>query len=368
MKQCLGLVAACLVISACGSSVQVIPSPPRILNIPPPSPMALHFSADSNRAFARRDVQQLIRNVVLPRSARRVPSVPKSAPRWFRNELSDDPPGAAVAHRTWVVDAPVKNVVRYLRAHARLRPRPVTSVHISENRIGSLPHDDWWFEPVPGRSSNRWLYVLMERLRSGATVVTAQAGDEWVHPPPASAELPGTVRRIGITSRYQTNRPAVRLHVRNRYDVASLVSWINGLSVAPQVICFGGTFGEPTITLTFRDASGAVLARATNGSCGSLALSVRGRKAVPLKIGDLLLRIEQRLHADLTPPRPREVSDCLRRSGWHVRKAADGLTVRKTGRPTTITFHATGQVTTTGPGDPAISRCLRSSPFIGYYK
>src|SRR5205823_1723998 len=113
-----------VVLSACGSSVQVIPSPPVPFNVLPPSSTALRFSAASNRAFARRDVQQLILHVVLPRSARRVRAVPKSAPRWFRDELSGHFPCTEIAYRAWIVDAPLKDVVRYFRTHTRPRPRP----------------------------------------------------------------------------------------------------------------------------------------------------------------------------------------------------------------------------------------------------
>lgn len=349
----------------------MIVSPPAVLNVPPPpSPTALRFSVASNRTFAQRDVQQLIRNVVVPRSARRVPEVPKSAPAWFRQELSGNFPASETAHRTWVVDEPLKAVVRYIRTHTHPRPRPEVGFAKSLDRIGSRPFDDWRFRPVPGRSSNRWLNVAMLALSRGATVVTAQAGNEWIHPPPASAELPGTVRRIDITSQYGQNRPRVRLHLRDRHDVASVVSWMNGLGVSPHVLCFGGIWGGPTITLTFRDARGAVIARATdgpNGNCGGLSLTVHGRKAPPLQVGDLLLRIQRHLSANLTPPRPRDVSRCLDQRGWHVRTAPNGLIVRKTGPPSTITFHASGQVTTAGPEHPAISRCLRSSPIFGFY-
>ena len=374
MKRCLGLLAVCLVVSACGSSARVV-SPPlhgTPVRLVPPSPAALRFSDVSNREFARRDTQKLIRIVVVPGSARRVPKVPKSAPAWFRQELSHGISGAAVAHRTWVVDEPLRQVVRYVRAHARPRPRPEEGFRKPSNRIGSRPGDDYEF-PVPGRSINRWLNVAMLALPSGATVVTAQAGDDWIHPPPRSAELPGTVRRVEITSRYGTKPPRVVLHVRYRYDVGALVSWMNGLGVSPNVVCFGGIFGEPTVVLTFRDASGALVARGgigqgVGGSCGGLALTVNGRTAPTLMVGDLIQRIEHLLNADLSPPVRRDVSDCLRGRGWQVRKVAGGLAVRKNGPPSTITFHLTGKTTITGRRDPAISLCLRGSPHYIYYK
>ncbi len=372
MKRFAAIAVLGLALTACGSSGHVQPIGSRPLTLVPPSPISLRFSTSSNRAFARRDVQKLIRNVVLPRSARRVKKVPTSAPSWFRHELSQSDSGTAFAHRTWVVDAPLVDVARYFRSYTHPRPRPMASVTYSTTLISPGLRNDWQFPPVPGRALTRWLDVDMLRLPSGATVVTAQAGDEWIQPPPTRAELPGTVRRIDITSRYDRERPGVRLHVRDRYDVASVVSWMNGLGVSPRVFCFGGGFGEPTVTLTFHSASGAVVARGTLGqlsdSCGSLSLVVKGRKAPPLHPGDLLARIQELLHADLTPPRPRDVSRCLRARGWNVRRTGDDLVVRKDGRRSTLTFLATGKVTTTGAQDPAISRCIRSSPVFVAYK
>lgn len=372
VKRSLGLLAVGLVVSACGSSVQVVRSRPIILRPVPAAPTALRFSSASNRAFARRDVQKLIRMVVLPRSAERVQEVPKNAPSWFRRELNGSFPGTEFAHRTWIVTAPLKAVVRYFRTHANPRPRPVTGFGKSATRIGSRPTDNWMFTPVPGRSSNRWLNVAMLALPGGATVVTAQAGDEWIHPPPASAELPGTVKRIDITGRYGSAAPSVRIDVHSRYLVRSLVSWMNGIGVTQgHFMCAGEGFGMPITTLTFRDGRGRLVARGvfdSNGpnGCKPFSLTVNGQPTPPLTAGDLLQRIEQLLNADFSPPLPRDVSSCLGRLGWHVQTTTDGLTVRKNGPPSTITFHPTGKVTTTGPQHLAIDRCLRSSPHIIY--
>lgn len=370
MKRFAAIAVAGLALTACGSSGHVTyGSPP--LKLVPPSPISLRFSISSNRAFARRDVQQLIRNVVLPRSARRVPAVPQSAPAWFREELSHNGPGTAFAHRTWIVDEPLVTVVRYFRTHARPRPRPVRGFNDSPNRIGSRPNDNWQFAPVPGRSSNRWLNVAMLALPSGATVVTAQAGDEWIQPPPRSAELPGTVRRVDITSRYGANRPSVRVHVRDRNGVGSVVAWMNGLGVSPRVFCAGQVFGEPVITLTFRDGHGAVVARATIGNspsehCGALSLTVNGRKAPPLITGDLLLRVQQHLNLDLSPPKPGDVASCLRQRHWTVSTVDRRLTAQKKGRSVRLTFLLTGKVSGSRRPEPEVARCLRESPRFVY--
>ncbi|HEY2354629.1 MAG TPA: hypothetical protein VGH79_07020 [Gaiellaceae bacterium] len=367
--------ATCVVLSACGSSLRGISSPPLILKPVPPSPTALRFSTASNRAFARRDAEKLIRIAVVPPTARRVAAVPDSAPAWFRSEWSHHGfPGAAIVRRAWVIHEPLRDVVRFVRTHVPPRPRPEAPFRrpLSTHRIGSRPTDDYLFPPIPGRSSSRWANVTMLALPHGGTVISAQAGDTWIKPPPRSAEIPRTVRRIDITSRYYQRRPSVRVHVRDRYDVGSIVSWMNGLGVSPNYICFDGYFGRPTVTLTFRNAAGNVLARASEGGsaggpCGSLSLTVKGRKVRPLLVGDLLRMIDQHLNVDLAPPLPSTVAMCLDGDGWHVRRVAHGLLARKKAQSTTITFHSTGNVTTTGPPHPAITRCLRSRPsFVNY--
>ena len=117
--------------------------------------------------------------------------------------------------------------------------------------------------------------------------------------------------RIDITSQYGKAAPRVRLHLRNRYLVRTLVSWVNGLGVAQTHFgCFGQEIGEPTTTLTFRDARGTRVARGVQpgdgrfGACNPFRLAVNGKWTPRLTLGDLLARIEQRLHADFSPPVP----------------------------------------------------------------
>jgi hypothetical protein len=385
----LPVLAAALVLSACASSHPVVtiggPRIPRITRVVPPSPTSLRFSRAANREFARHDAQTLLRTVVLPRSARQVAEVPKSAPSWYRREYSGHFPGAIIVRRIWVVHEPLKQVVRFVRGHARPRPQPLLPYGKPTGRIGSRPTDNYLFHPVPGRSWSRWLNIAMLRLPGGATVVTAQAGDAWIRTPPRSAELPAAVKQIDIRSAYARQRPSVLVHVRNPYEVASIVASVNGLGVAPSIVCattFVSRFGRggPTVRLTFRAASGRVIARATAfaaaaGPCSPLSLTVNGKKAPPLIGPDLFRTIEQHLNVDLAPPTPASVAVCLRARGWKVQKVLHGgfsalgvpapaeLRAAHDGHHWLITFHATGKVTTSKPQQTTIARCLRTGPF-----
>jgi hypothetical protein len=383
MKRLLPFVAIAAVLAGCGSGVHSASSRdhgPPVRAPKPPSPTSLRFSTASNREFARHDTQKLLATVVLPRSARQVAEVPKSAPSWYRTQYSGHFPGTAIARRIWVVHQPLKQVVRFVRAHARPRPRPLPPYRKPSGRIGSRPSHSYVFQPILGRSWSRWLNVSMLQLPGGATVVSAQAGDSWVRTPPRSTELTAAVKKIDIRSGYAKQRPSVLVHVRNPYEVGSIVAWMNGLGVAPGFTCFADFWGRgPTVTFTFRAASGKVLARATAfgagpGPCSPLSLTVNGTKAPPL-IGPYLFQtIEQHLDVDLSPPTPATVAVCLRARGWKVQTVLHGgssalgvpvpaeLTAAHDGHRWLITFHATGNVTTNGPHQGTIARCLRAGP------
>lgn len=385
MRRLTGLLAAALLLSACGGSAHRIGVERPRLRLVPPSPTALRFSTASNRRFAQEDVQRLIRILVLPRGARLVAKVPRSAPSWLRNVTGTRfLPGIAVTHRIWIVHEPLERVARFVRAHAHSRPRPEARYRGKNNGILLRPVGSYGFPPVPGRSWGRWLNVDMAALSGGRTAVIGQAGDAWVHPPPRSSLLPATVRRIDVLSRLGNQRPSVLVHVRARYQVGWIVSMVNGLGLtdAAPVACFDVLRGGPVVTLRFRAANGTLLARALvsdplgsgrSGPCNPLQMTVRGRTGPPLIGADLLLRIQRLLDVDLAPPTPQVVSDCLlRRHGWRVQSVTHSgrvnrlqrvppqLTATKNGRHWTITFHRTGKVSVDRAGPRALERCLRA--------
>jgi hypothetical protein len=190
------------------------------------------------------------------------------------------------------------------------------------------------------------------------------------------------VKRVDVVSRVGNQAPNVLVHVRNRYEVGSIVALVNGLgrSDAEHIACAWDWFGGPSVTLRFRAASGKLLARATvpdasgagiSGPCNPLQLSVHSRKPPPLIGGDLLLRIHQLLNVNLTPPLPREVSACLQhRHGWKVQPGnhtgtagrvqhlPPELTATKERSRWTITFHYSGKVTLDKAGPRGLEHCL----------
>jgi hypothetical protein len=367
----LAAVAGCAASRTTVATYRPFSSPLRLV---PPSPTSLRFSTASNQRFARKDVQGLIRILVLPPGARVVAKVPRSAPRQFRNTLTGTRflPGIAVTHRVWIVHEPLRRVVRFVQAHADPRPRPEARFRGKNNGIELRPVGSYAFPPVPGRSWDRWLTVDMVALSGGGTAVIAQAGDAWVHPSPRSALLAAAVKRIDVVSRFRSKRPNVLVHVRRPYEVGSIVSLVNGLGLAntEHIACLAVLFGGPTVTLRFRTANGKLLARANvrdilggrwSGPCNPLQLTVRGRAAPPLIGADLLLRLQRLLNVDLAPRLPREVSACLlHRHGWKVKSSPRELKATKNGRRWTISFHSTGKVTLDKTGPPALERCLRS--------
>lgn len=390
MKHAFGVAlaaAALAAVTGCGASHRAVVGPPlpRLLHPVPPSPTALRFSAASNRRFAQQDVQRLIRILVLPRGARLVAKVPRSAPPRFGNALTAARflPGIVVTRRIWIVHEPPRRVFGFLRARAHPRPRPEVSARGENNGILLRPRvESYPFPPIPGRSWGRWLNVDTAALSNGGAVVIAQAGEAWIHPP-RRVLLPAAVKRIDILSRNGSPRPNVLVHVRRPLEVGSIVSLVNGLGLADaeNVACAAVLFGGPTVTLRFRNGDGRLLGRATvhdvlgagrSGPCNPFELSVRGRQAPPLIGADLLLRFQRMLGINLAPVLPREASACvLRRHGWRVKSIIHNemvgrvrhyppeMTAAKDGRRWTVTFRYSGKITVDKPAPRALARCLR---------
>lgn len=388
MKRPTILLAAALLLSACGSTARHVVSIgpfPRFVAPAPPSPTALRFSTASNRSFAHQDVQKLIRILMLPHGARLVAKVPRGAPSRFRTDLTRPQfvPGTAVTRRIWIVHEPLARVVRFVQTHALPRPRPEARFRGENNGVRLHTTGSYAFPPVPGRVWGRWLNADMIALSGGGTAVIAQAGDAWNHTP-RSVLLPRAVKRIDVLSRIGNQPPNVLVHVREPYEVGSIVSLMNGLGLADaeHIVCLADFWGGPTVTLRFRAADGKLLAHATvpdpfgsgsSGPCDPLQLTVHGRKAPPLIGAGLLLRLQQSLDVDLAPPLPRDVQNCLlRRRGWRVQSVThtgmvdrvqtfpSELTATKNGKLWTITFHYTGKVTLDKAGPRGLERCLRA--------
>jgi hypothetical protein len=380
------LLVAALLLSACGGSKHyVVTGGPAFVRLTPPSPTALRFSTASNRRFAHQDVQRLMRILVLPHGARLVAKVPRGVPLRFGTELTGRQflRGIAVAHRIWVVHQPLDRVVRFVQAHAHPRPRPLAHYRGKNNGVRFRAVGSYQFQPVPGRSWERWLNVGMIALSGGRTAVIAQTGDGWNHTP-QRVLLPAAVKRIDVVSRIGNRPPNVLVHVRKPYEVGSIVALVNGLGLsdAEHIACALDFVGGPSVTMRFRAANGKLLARATvpdtpgagiSGPCNPLQLTVHSQKAPPLIGADLLLRIRQLLNIDLAPPRPQAVSACLqRRHGWKVQSGIHTgmagrvqhfppeLTATKGGRRWTITFHYSGKVTLSKAAPRGLEHCLQA--------
>ncbi len=141
------LLAAAMLLSACGGSAHRIVVGPLPVRIAPPSPTALQFSAASNRRFAQEDVQRLVRILELPSGSRLAAKVPRSVPLRFRNELAGTRylPGIAAMHRIWIVREPLERVARFVRAHAHPRPRPEARFRGKNNGLRLRPTGSYLF-------------------------------------------------------------------------------------------------------------------------------------------------------------------------------------------------------------------------------
>jgi hypothetical protein len=367
VKLWLGFLALCFVVSACGSStVRPAPqSPPRSHPIARllPSPTALRFSTASNRAFALRDVRRLLRRVVVPARAQVLTKAPKG--EWSReleNTLRHHGTTLTTANagRAWLIWGPLARVSDEVEVKGGY---PDVTAHCG----------CYDFSGIPGRVVSRSITLDIYRFAGyhGPTFVLANAQETYVRVPPRSALLPSRIKRIDVTSRYGTGPNSVLVHVTSPFKIASVVSRMNGLGLRrPISWCEGYDGGEPVVRLTFRSASGSVLARvrevegfdSNDYDCSNrVRLTIGTQSPVLLNGSDLLDRLGTLLGVDLDPASPSAVSGCLQREGWVVHTHHDRpvrLVAVRHGRTWTITFPLNRKPTANRPLPQAAANCV----------
>lgn len=260
------------------------------------------------------------------------------------------------------------------------RAQVENEVHVEGGWPGPIRSDATIFPPVPGRVWARSLTLTIFRFAGyrGPTFVTVQAQESYIRVPPRSAVLPSHIDRIDITSRYGTSPPRVLVHVSDRVKIASIVSWMNGLGARRPIPWCAGFFGYgPVVRLTFRSASGDVLARVRilspfeSDDCGDrLRLTIGAQAPVPLNAAQFLDHVQPLLGVELAPVSPGAVSGCLRREGWvaHVhRRPPIRIVAIHRGRTWTITFPLNRKPTPSRPLPFSVAFCLTDPTFDVIY-
>jgi hypothetical protein len=166
---------------------------------------------------------------------------------------------AVSVHRFWTVRTPLKTVTAFVRAH-RLH---------GFGQFGALwytlkPHylamgSSW--PAAPDTVPRRYFDVTVVGLPH-VTVLRVDARVVWTYPRSPSEKVPSGVRMIDIHIPQRHRVRIVRVH--GGAKVARIIRWFDALPISPpgvHLMCLGGVPDD--ITLSFRNASGAVLAHAS---------------------------------------------------------------------------------------------------------
>jgi len=245
---------------------------------------ATHHSgaAGTTRPEARGIANHLLREVPLPRGARRVSQRVGSSvvhsPNYGTNIFTQ----YEYRHAFWKVRERLGSVEIFLRKHS---PRNFTFEALNRD---TYPYRGASFSgrSAGGRIQSR---VLVSLHRSkGFTIVRVDAGVPWTVPRSPLEVLPASVAEVDIHSVPQAwmrhwGVRSVSRHVTNPRDVALIVGWFNDLNVV-QPNTYADCLGlSATAQYTFRSASGAQVASAAvpsvgASSCAPIQFTLNGRQ------------------------------------------------------------------------------------------
>jgi hypothetical protein len=190
---------------------------------------------------------------------------------------------AASIHRFWTVRAPLKTVSAFVRAH-----RLHGFGHFGALWFTGKPHylsmgSSW--PAAPDSIPRRYFSVTVVALPH-ITVLRVDARVVWVYPRSPSEKVPSGVRMIDI---HIPQRNRVRIvRVLNGAKLTRIIRWFDALPISPpgvHVPCLGGVPGD--IILSFRSASGAVLAharvpRSNAAACDPIGFKIGSHTQRPL--------------------------------------------------------------------------------------
>ncbi len=251
-----------------------------------------------NRAAARQDARALLGEAVVPGGAIRRSHEP-SGDRGVLDRPAQVPALADLVdlHRWWRVPSSLASVYRFVKSHTpsggrldgwgRRYPRP------------DAAFVDFEWPPVSGVIQSRDLNIELVRLGAHTTGVRVDAQVVWIVPRPWSERIPGDVREIDVTRERLGRFPRVTVRATAQAVVRELIAAFNRLPIvqpgAVESCPFG--IGQPTVIFAFRlKRAGPAVARATySGACGSVDISIDGRRRTPLADAQPLLLLTERL-------------------------------------------------------------------------
>jgi hypothetical protein len=185
----------------------------------------------------------------------------------------------------------MSQVIAFIEAHP---PRGGNvSTTGSETRRGSITEMFIAFSwpSIRGVLWQRQLGLQAVPLGGGLLGVRADAEVEWTLPRPARERVPRGADVLTVTrSTLPGWPPPLSFSITDRSTIDRLAVMLDRLQVVqPVAVACPALFPEPTVSLTFSDASGgSQLALASmpvdgpEGSCAPIVFSVRGQREPPL--------------------------------------------------------------------------------------
>jgi hypothetical protein len=247
-----------------------------------------------NKLAAQRDAQRLLSLVVLPPGAERL----AVSPTGLQSAFSIPGTQALVdKHRLWRVPESLARVVAFEHAH------PPRGSRLSQRSAGTGMRGLGFTLPArAGRLSSRNLLVSMASIGGGWTGLRADAQVVWVAARPQNEVVPASVREIDVRRLHGASRS-----VTDPRKVTRIIRWFDALPIVqPNTYYCPAMLGPRVIaTFAFRDASGALLARARSpgsAACGSaIDFSIGGRPQTPLLGRHFLVRVGRLIGLRLAP-------------------------------------------------------------------
>lgn len=262
-----------------------------------------HLTAMGNKLAAQRDAEHLLHLFVLPARARRLASAPLQTHRLLQE------PGSRLAtpniidrHGVWLVQSPLASVVAFVKGHVPSGSRQAGGGWQSGPDIPGNRQLVFSFPAIRGEISTRWLSFTAVALSPRRTGLRIDAEDVWLVPRSPSERIPSGVHEIDVRSAYPGRPANMEVSVVNPVKVGKIVRWIDALGVAQPGLTSCPELSGPMVTVDFRAATHALLARASaldsqnsSGPCNAIQLSIHGRRQTPLITGSFLKKVESLL-------------------------------------------------------------------------
>lgn len=235
--------------------------------------------ADANRAAAQAEVARLLGLIVLPPGLTRSASEPVGDGGVLAfPSVNFATPNLIDVSAWWTTTLSPEAVIAYFTAHRPPGTKPTTSGQSSTG----LRMAAFGFDAVPGVMSERDVAVTAVPLTGGGTGVRSDGEAIWLTPRPPWEQIPSGVARVMVTAR-GAGHTSTPLTLTGKAAVR-LASFINRLDVVQPRTRHCPVARNESVRLTFRSASGGVLAAASEqpSGCAFVSLTIRGRAGLPL--------------------------------------------------------------------------------------